>query len=297
MTPPPPDAIQAFGLQGTPKPISGGRGLCYIIGQTVLKPSDDDLLEQWVAEVVTKLLSRSPTAYRLAVPLSTVDEAGKYLFKGWTASSFVKGKQEIVGYFEDIFRTSRAFHADLRELFEGKPKPAVVGKHLNRWNEADRVVWGEKRLEDVENVNEEMLTHFQPLLDKLAKKMKPLSIDRTSYQLIHGDLMGNILFEESGDMPPAIIDLTFYWRPLEYSNAIVVSDGLTRMSQGADLVKLYVADTQAELRIQLLLRAMYWRALSFTIDTDLEWVKEYLPMADYEGAVEIVCRFVEGREE
>ncbi|KAH9217502.1 phosphotransferase family protein [Leptodontidium sp. 2 PMI_412] len=294
MTPPPPDVVQAFGLQGTPQPISGGRGLCYIVGQTVFKPSDDDLLAQWVAELASKLSSRSPTAYRLAIPLSIVDEPEIYLFKGWTASSFVEGKPGINGHFEDIFKTSRAFHADLRELLEGKPRPALVGKHSNRWNEADRVVWGEKSLEDVENVNEEILLHFQPLLDKLAKKMKPLVGDRTPHQLIHGDLTGNILFEESGVVPPAIIDLTFYWRPLEYANAIIAADGLAWNGQGADLVRLYLADAQAELRIQLLLRALYWRALTFAIDTDLRWVMENLPKADYEGAVEIVCCFVEG---
>ena len=81
------------------------------------------------------------------------------------------------------------------------------------------------------------MTHFQPLLDKLAKKMKPLAGDRTPYQLIHGDLMGNILFEESGDVPPAINDLTFYWRPLEYANAIVAADGLTWIGQGSDFVR------------------------------------------------------------
>ncbi|PVH72600.1 phosphotransferase family protein [Cadophora sp. DSE1049] len=294
MTPPPADVVQAFGVQGTPQLISGGRDLCYIVGKTVFKPSEDDLLAQWVAELATKLLSRSPTAYRLAIPVSTVDEPGKYAFKGWTASSFVEGKPGINGYFEDIFQTSRVFHADLRELFEGKPKSALVGKHLNRWNEADRVVWGEKRLEDVENVNEEILTHFQPLLDKLAKKMKPLAADRTPYQLIHGDLMGNILFEESGDLPPTIIDLTFYWRPIEYANAIVAADGLAWIGRGADLVRLYVTDTEAELKLQLLLRALYWRALTFAIDTDPRWVAENLPKSDYDGAVDIVCCFVDG---
>ena len=49
-----------------------------------------------------------------------------------------------------------------------------------------------------------------------------------------------------------------------------------------------------ELRIQLLLRALYWRALPFDIDTDLRWVMENFPKADYEGVVEIVCCFVEG---
>jgi hypothetical protein len=42
--------------------------------------------------------------------------------------------------------------------------------------------------------------------------------------LIHGDLTGNVLFHD--ELPPAIIDFTPYWRPLEFQSAVVVADAL-----------------------------------------------------------------------
>jgi hypothetical protein len=43
-------------------------------------------------------------------------------------------------------------------------------------------------------------------------------------QLIHGDLTGNVLFDDQ--LPPAIIDFSAHWRPVPYVAAIVVADAL-----------------------------------------------------------------------
>jgi len=284
MSPPPPGVIEAFGLKGTPAPLPGGRNLCYLLDGIVFKPSDyDDDEVQWVSELATTLLRHRPTAYRLASPISTVSGSGQFVFEGWTASTFVSGSP--IPSCQRKVSISRSFHADLARFVTERPE--LVSKKRNRFNEADRVTWGQKALEDVELVNAKMLAHFQPLLDKLSSVQRPLP-GEVPFQLIHGDLAGNILFDEGA--PPAIIDLTFYWRPAEYANAILVADGLAWAGEGRELLEWFGTD---ELRLQLLVRALYWRIITFAIDTDIAWVEVNLPKMDYAGAVEIVCSFLD----
>jgi hypothetical protein len=41
---------------------------------------------------------------------------------------------------------------------------------------------------------------------------------------VHGDLAGNVLFHPT--QPPAVIDLSPYWRPAGYATGVAVVDGL-----------------------------------------------------------------------
>lgn len=43
-------------------------------------------------------------------------------------------------------------------------------------------------------------------------------------QLVHADLTGNVLI--SADRPPAIIDVSPYWRPPAYAEGIVIADAI-----------------------------------------------------------------------
>jgi Ser/Thr protein kinase RdoA (MazF antagonist) len=56
---------------------------------------------------------------------------------------------------------------------------------------------------------------------ELVAALRPV---RVPSQVIHGDLTGNVLFDDS--QPPAIIDFSPYWRPAAYASAIVVADAL-----------------------------------------------------------------------
>lgn len=291
MSPPPAEIIEAFGNEGQPKPVAGGRGLCYEVDGIVFKPSDGDDEAQWISELATNLLDRSPSSYRLARPLAVLGQPGEFVYRGWTASTFVSGMAisksgtGSTSPYETIFRASRAFHADVADLIREKP-PAITHAISNRWREADKVTWGEKTLDQVDNVSTETLALFQPLLDRLILAKKPFPEDEPISQLIHADLTGNVLHGDEPGMAPAIIDLTPFWRPAAYAEAIVVSDGLAWCGAGRELVELYGTD---EVRAQLLVRAMYWRCLTFAIDPDTAWIKENLPRANYEGAVRIMC--------
>jgi uncharacterized protein (TIGR02569 family) len=292
MSPPSEEVLHAFGLNGTPELLSGGRGLCYSLGDTVFKPSDDSVEAQWVAENATRVLQSCPTAYRLSLPIHVVNQPNTFIFKGWIASSFVRGTPtdyRQITEFGSMFLATRAFHADLATLGDTE-KPRPIKERFNRWDEADKVTWGEKSLHNVTKVDNEMLTDLSPMLNRLSDAiLRPLP-DSTRYQLIHGDLTGNVLFGAQPGEPPAIIDLTFYWRPVEYSEAIIVADCLAWRGAGRDLVELYGTD---EFRMQLLARALYWRLLTFAIDPDRQWIEENMPKSDYKRALVILSEFIE----
>ncbi|KAK4156112.1 hypothetical protein C8A00DRAFT_31043 [Chaetomidium leptoderma] len=285
---PSPSTLLAFGLSGTPRPLSGGRGLCYRIGDVVPRPCDDEAESQWLSQLSRALLRTSPVGYRLANPIPSLASPDIFVVDGWAASSFVPGRVSVA-HFPDLFRAARLLHSDLADLVKQKPA-AVTGRPFNRFDEADGVTWAEKSLADVDKVNKELLAQLQPILDQLSGEMRPLPEESAQLkcQLIHMDLLGNVLFEEG--RAPGIIDLTFYWRPALYAEAVVVFDGLTwERDIGAKLVDMYLQDGEVgkkprEIRVQLLLRALYWRYLTFAIDPDLEFVRINLPLADHAGA-------------
>ena len=90
-------------------------------------------------------------------------------------------------------------------------------------------------------------------------------------QVIHGDLTGNVLFADK--LPPAIIDLSPYWRPAMFASAIVVADAL--VWEGADETLVARFDHLDSFG-QCLARALIFRLVSAAIggfegsDADLE---------------------------
>jgi len=291
--PPSAEVLAAFGLSGIVVPVPGGRGLCYRVGDTILKPCDDIAESQWLSQLSAAILRTSPTSYRLAIPMASLSDPNSYAVNGWAASSFVSGVPSL-NHFPDVFRAANALHADLAKAVKSKPA-ALANRAFNRFDEADNVAWGEKSVGQVERVNQAMLGRLQPILDQLSAAMRPLpgGDPCLKNQLVHMDLLGNVLIEK--DKPPGIIDLTFYWRPAAYALAVVVADGLTRLgSRGPELVELYLqgGEIKRDVGVQLLVRALYWRYLTFAIDPDLEWVKVNLPQADYAGAAGTVCGLI-----
>lgn len=105
-----------------------------------------------------------------------------------------------------------------------------------------RAAWGE---EDVEGLI--AAPHLRALLDARRLVAAPS-------QLMHGDLTGNVLFHPN--FPPAIIDLSLYWRPPAYGSAIVVTDAIC--FEGAGLGLVDEVDASAHF-VQHVLRALIFR--------------------------------------
>ncbi|KAF9766219.1 hypothetical protein IL306_001401 [Fusarium sp. DS 682] len=275
--------LDAFGAENTLIHVPGGRGLCYQDGKGILfRPSDDDEESEYIGTLCKLLLELDPIDYRVPSPILAPGGPEKYVCDGWTAWTYVEGKATPQGNFGTLMRACHAFHVDTARLVTAKP--LFISTRQNRFTEADLVTWEEKKLEDVEGLNNDIIVMIQSTLDQLLSLKQPFQHEMKN-QLIHGDLTGNVLFDTASNNPPAIIDITLYWRPAEYAEAIIVADGLVWLKEGRELVEMYGFD---HTRMQLLARALYWRCLSFAIDPILPWVSENLPKADFAKAIEIV---------
>jgi uncharacterized protein (TIGR02569 family) len=70
------------------------------------------------------------------------------------------------------------------------------------------------------------------LLTLLARARRAV---RLPDQLVHGDLLGNVLFAEA--VAPAVIDWSPYWRPASWGLAIAAADALCWHGAGVDVVR------------------------------------------------------------
>jgi uncharacterized protein (TIGR02569 family) len=233
---PPETALRAFGLTGAPVALDGGRGSSWRVGGAVLKPLDmaeDELA--WQAETYERIRC---DRFRVAAPLRAGD--GALVVDGWTATQAVSGRHEDRRWL-DIIAVGDRFHAALA----GLGHPGFIDRRTNPWSIADRVAWGEISAEPYTDTR-----HLPRLLSALR------AVDAPS-QLVHGDLSGNVLFDEH--LPPAIIDFSPYWRPVGYATAIVVADAL--IWEGADAT-LLSALAHVEDFDQYLLRAVIFRLVT-----------------------------------
>jgi prepilin-type processing-associated H-X9-DG protein len=111
--------------------------------------------------------------------------------------------------WEAIIDAGRAFHRGTT----GLPRPAVVDSRTDWWAIADRQSWADTA--------PTVIAPLAPVAERLLRALTPLG----QSQLIHGDLTGNVLFADG--LPPAIIDVSPYWRPPAYADGVVIADALT----------------------------------------------------------------------
>lgn len=236
MTPPPRHVREAFGDRREPVALRGGRGLAWRVGDLVFKPADlapDELA--WHAEVLPTVDARD---FRLSFPLRSL--GGELVVDSWTASSNLPGEHRA-GRWLEVIAVGDRFH----EAMAGLARPAFIAARTDPWAIGDRVAWGEAPIEPYLGV---------PHVARLAALRHP--VDARS-QLIHGDLTANVLFAD--DLPPAVIDLSPYWRPTAFATAIIVADAL--LWEGADESLLDSVDGVDEIA-QMLIRALLYRLVA-----------------------------------
>jgi uncharacterized protein (TIGR02569 family) len=196
---PDPEVLTAFGVRGAlPEPLPGGRGLTWRAGDVVLRPHGDPTEAAWKADVLTAL--RHTTEFRTPRPVATRD--GAWLHGGWEASTWVDGVTDA-SRVRDVIGAGAAFHRALADL----PRPGFLDTTDDPWSRADRMVWGEAPLPP------------DPTIEELAAAFRPVE---TPAQVIHGDLLGNVLF--AADAPPTVFDWAPYWRPAGLGAAIAAVD-------------------------------------------------------------------------
>jgi uncharacterized protein (TIGR02569 family) len=233
---PPSSALAAFGVRGTPVPLEGGQGSAWRVGAAVLKPralEEPDLA--WQAEVFASI---SYDGFRVAHPLQAAN--GPLVVDGWCAWAAVEGRH-VERRWPEIIAVGERFHAALI----GVPRPEFIARRTDPWAIGDRVAWGDVPTTEVADVKH---------LAQLASALEPIAAPS---QLIHGDLTGNVLFDDH--LPPAVIDFSPYWRPTAFASAIVVADAF--VWEGAQ-EQILTAVAHVENFDQYLLRALIYRAVT-----------------------------------
>lgn len=273
---PPPEVLIHFNIKGPVVPLPGGQEQSWFADETVLKPAEDSNTAQWMCEVQSNLHGHQ-LGFRVAEP---IERDGRYVFNGWTATKFVSGVEDVDLHtrLHEIMDASRAMHTVLaKQVIE---KPLILSTVTHRWAHADRFAWGEPFDEALLNRNfyESEIQGYIARLDVLKR-----AVPHSSCQLIHGDLAGNILFDEGN--PPAILDFSFYWRPVEYAEAVVLADGLTWQKFSIEEVK---SVGWSVFRFQMLVRALIFRIITYAIDFDETFVQANWTRMDAERAVKML---------
>jgi uncharacterized protein (TIGR02569 family) len=205
----------------------------------VLKPLDVLPGElEWQASFVPRVAAAGEGAFRLATPMRTRD--GGLVADGWTAWPLLVGRRDT-GRWADIIAVGERLSAALT----GLDRPSFIDKRNHAWAVADRVAWGEQPVDPF---------RYDSRVSAMAELVEPLEAES---QLIHGDLTGNVLFADTE--PPAIIDLSLYWRPPAFASAVVVADAL--VWEGAD-ESILAAVAHVERFGQYLVRAMLFRLVT-----------------------------------
>jgi len=236
MDAPPPHVLAAFGVSAPPARLPGGRGRTWTAAGTVLKPVDDPAEGAAIADIVARLPDGA--GYRVARPIRASD--GRWTVDGWSAWTKLDGEHRSTRWRE-LLDAAERFHEALADV----ERPEFIARRQDRWRIADRVAWDElpwKEFQDTAYVG------------RLAEARRPVALQS---QLVHCDLVGNVLFAEGS--PPGIIDPSLYWRPVGYSAAVVVGDAIAWEGAEPALTQLL---EHYERWQQLLLRAVMFRVVT-----------------------------------
>lgn len=263
---PPQDVLDAFAADDEPRLLDGGQGETWRVGGIVLKPAGLAAEVRWRASVLDALPDTDRV--RLARPVRAA--SGDWLHEGWEAWHHLPGRTDSTRC-DDAVEAGAAFH----ELLADVPRPDFLAVRDNSWSRGDRVSW------DLDAVAE------APALRGLMAARAPVSVGE---QLVHGDLLGNVLYEAG--LPPAIIDWSPYWRPTSWAAAVAVVDALCWHGADAALVERWA---HLPAWPQMLLRALLYRMI-----TDLEAARprsvDWEPHPAYGPVAALVLDRVEGTQ-
>jgi uncharacterized protein (TIGR02569 family) len=227
--------MDAFGACGVPAGLPGGQGKTWIADGIVLKPVDLLPSElEWLARVDTRL----PPHPDLGLSFPLRSKFGRLIEDGWIAYSAIEGRSNP-DRWKDLAAVARRFAS----VFRDETRPAFIDERTHAWAQADRVAWDES----APGVLPDRVTR----LDELARAKKPIA---DPAGIVHGDVAGNVLFARG--KPAAVIDLTMYWRPVEYSVAIVAVDSVCF---GGAPLSIFETISESEYFAQHLVRAAIFR--------------------------------------
>ena len=232
------DILNAFGISGKPILLPGGESTCYRVENVVFKTTKNAGETSWIAEINNNLDSN-----KFRVPKSIRAKDGSWVFDGWTASEFLQGEHRP-GHYAEAIEVSKVFHKALTDI----PKPNWFDQKTDVFAMSDRMAWGKMPIPDFELANK-----------PLKKVFSLLRKNHLPNQLIHGDWgVEQILFHDT--LPPAVLDMTPYFRPVNYPIADMLISAM--VDDGADTSILDLGNNIKDFD-QLVLRAIVFRTCTY----------------------------------
>jgi uncharacterized protein (TIGR02569 family) len=192
---------RSFNVSGSLTLLPGGEGRTYRAGDFIYRRETDPTETAFIAELYDSL---DVDGFRIPTPIRT--KHGAWITPdGWSAWTFVDGQPATPNDVPQVIAAIQAFHQALASA----PYPAYLADRDSPFDRADQAAWTDKTV-DVDE-------RFVPFIMPLLQRKRP--VEGLHAQLMHGDLNEeNILI--APHLPPAIIDMTPYWRPAEFAVAV-----------------------------------------------------------------------------
>ncbi len=250
--------VDLFAASGQWEPMEGGPGGSVRVGDLVLSPGRDAPTTTWLSPVQARLAVRldeeRPRALRLSLPVPARD--GRWVVDGWAATRYEPGTTHCTD-LDVVVASVRLLGARLAVTVPERPASPRRGRPPLGPRRPRRVGPGRPRPRRPRpgraTVPEALGRDARDLLRRVLAAHVPVDLPS---QLVHGDLVGNLLLDASGC--PFVIDLAPYWRPARWAEAVAVLDAV--LWEGADPGALAAWTTGAPR--QLMLRAVAFRLLS-----------------------------------
>ena len=257
------EVLEEFGFLEEAKILPGGLSRTFLVENHVLKylPKETEEGIKWLSTILDNIKSKE-----FRVQKFIESKKGRYYVDGWVAYVYLAGEfRKDLEHLRKKKSVLQSFHEVIKK--ERLP-PKYIFERTDPWGVADDMVWGERSIECHERIMEE--------IKDLIIFLKPLNLPR---QLIQGD-PGHILF--SDDEPPALIDLSWHYRPADFSLAVLATDAISCWCENECMClnakEVYKIFEDVEYFDQLLLRGVLRRTLE--IEGHLKYDMKYLDMID-----------------
>jgi Ser/Thr protein kinase RdoA (MazF antagonist) len=190
-----------FVLDGPLVRLPSGEGRTYRAGDVIYR-HDPNAEEN--AFIVDLYRSIEQNGFRVPLPMQSISGAWTTA-EGWTAWTFVSGQPATPAALEQVIPAIQSFHHVLAQV----ARPAYLDRRDSPYDRADRLAWL-----DAPQIDDRFVSLIVPLMQRKR------DLPDLRCQLIHGDLNEQNILVAPG-LPPALIDMTPYWRPAEFALAVL----------------------------------------------------------------------------
>lgn len=259
---------RSFAIDGPLMRLPSGEGRTYRAGNVIYRRDSDIEETLFIVELYHSI---QQSGFRVPLPLPTTSGAWTTT-GGWTAWTFVSGQPATPADLPHVIPAIQSFHCALAQV----ARPAYLDRRESPYVRADRLAWS-----DTPEIGDRFASLIAPLLQRKH------AVPDLQSQLIHGDLNEQNILVAPG-MPPALIDMTPYWRPAEFALA-VLAFWIGPYRGNADVLPQF-AETPAfdQMLIRMGLRTIFVAQEFARLGAEIGDVER-----EYRGAIELICRWVD----